>query len=100
MATSGFGSAQERAWRAGERAESEGRVRESRGGLRGVSRGHGSKHGGRRWRAAAVRASGTRCASDWREEEDLPAPGGLGQPDGLPGGLRYVGGQVSRLLFF
>ena len=33
----------------------------------------------------AVRASGTRYASDWREEEDLPAPGGLGQPDGLPG---------------
>ena len=33
----------------------------------------------------AVRASGTRYASDWREEEDLPAPGGLGRPDGLPG---------------
>ena len=60
-------------------------MRESRGGLHGVSRGRGSKQGGRRWRAVAVRASGTRCASDWREEEDLPAPGGLGRPDGLPG---------------
>ena len=55
------------------------------GGLRGVSRGHGSKQGGRRWRAVAVHAPGTRCASDWREEEDLPAPGGLGWADGLPG---------------
>ena len=34
---------------------------------------------------ARLRASATRRASDWREEEDLPAPGGLGQPDGLPG---------------
>ena len=36
-------------------------------------------------RTVAMGASGTRCASYWREEEDLPAPGGLGRPDGLPG---------------
>ena len=48
----------------------------------------------------AVRASGTRYASDWREEEDLPAPGGLCQPDGLPGGLCQVGGQVTSLFVF
>ena len=47
----------------------------------------------------AARASGTRCASNWQEEEDLSAPGGLGRPDGLPGGLRQVGGQVSLALF-
>ena len=73
-------------------------MRESRGGLCGVSRGHGSKQGGRRWRAAVVRASGTRCASDWREEEDLPAPGGLGRPDGLPG-ERQVSAFSLSLLF-
>ena len=43
----------------------------------------------------AVRASGTRYASDWREEEDLPAPGGLGRPDGLLGER-----QVSVFYFF
>ena len=73
-------------------------MRESRGGLRGVSRGRGSKQGGRRWRAAAVHALGTHCASDWREEEDLPAPGGLGSPDGLPG-ERQVSAFSLSLLF-
>ena len=73
-------------------------MRESRGGQCGVSRGRGSKQGGRRWRAVAVRASGTRCASDWREEEDLPAPGGLGRPDGLPG-ERQVSAFSLSLLF-
>ena len=51
-----------------------------------------------RWHAVAVRASGTRCASDWREEEDLPAPGGLGRPDGLPG-ERQVSAFSLSLLF-
>ena len=50
----------------------------------------GRSQAGWSWHVGAVRASGTRYASDWREEEDLPAPGGLGQPDGLPGE-----GQVS-----
>ena len=46
----------------------------------------------------AVRALGTRCASDWREEEDLPAPGGLCRPDGLLG-ERQVSAFSLPLLF-
>ena len=47
----------------------------------------------------AVRASGMRYASDWREEEDLPAPGGLGRPDGLPGERQVSAGRFSVLFF-
>ena len=57
-----------------------------------------SEQAGMRWHAVVVRASGTRCASYWREEEDLPAPGGLGQPDGLPG-ERQVSAFSLSLLF-
>ena len=53
--------------------------------MRGVVGGLQQRAGKQEVAAVAVRASGTRCASDWREEEDLPAPGGLGRPDGLPG---------------
>ena len=58
----------------------------------------GRSQAGWRWHAVAVRASGTRYASDWREEEDLPAPGGLGRPDGLPG-ERQVSAFSLSLLF-
>ena len=70
----------------GERGEGEEwSGRSDRDGFEGVIHASRSSTASRRWRAVAVRASGTRRASDWREEEDLPAPHGLGRPDGLPG---------------
>ena len=55
------------------------------GEVRGVVGGLQQRAGKQEVAAVAVRASGTRRASDWREEEDLPAPGGLVRLDGLPG---------------
>ena len=68
----------------GERCRQGGSERGS-GRLRGVVLGVEAVAGSRRWSGVRRCASGTRRASDWREEEDLPAPGGLGRPDGLPG---------------
>ena len=59
----------------------------------------GRSQAGWRWHAVAVHALGTRYASDWREEEDLPAPGGLGRPDGLPGERQVSAGRFSVLFF-
>ena len=66
--------------------------------MRGIVGGLQQRAGKQEVAAVAVRASGTRCASDWREEEDLPAPGGLGRPDGLPG-ERQVSAFSLSLLF-
>ena len=49
----------------------------------------------------AMRAPGTRRASDWQEEEDLPAPGGLGQNGSWAGSAareRQVGFSLSFIL--
>ena len=48
----------------------------------------------------AVRTSGTRCGSDWREEEDLPTPGGLGRSDGLPGERQVSSGEFALSPFY
>ena len=63
----------------------EGRSERGPGGIVANLGASGRSQAGWRSHAVAVRASGTRYASDWQEEEDLPAPGGLGRPDGLPG---------------
>ena len=81
----GDGSARVRARERTEEGDEREGVRGGSGRLRGVVLGVEAAAGSRRWPGVRRRASGTRRASDWREEEDLPAPGGLGRPDGLPG---------------